>query len=262
MPLTWFAHQVPVLGVKLARPRWVDATAICVGSMMPDLMYSFSSYVDIDTHAWSSAYAWGLPLTVAVALVVRYVTAPGGACCLPDAGQFRFHSFGVLDRRRPHAAVTLVSASAGIASHVVTDWFTHPGRPGVKLLGYDDVTVTLFGRSEPLAGVLQLIGHSLGSLLGAYLLWRIGRDRLLERWYGAEAVARARQRRPLLGGGVFWATVVGAGVVGVLWGHQGDRLEQIQRPAVAALGGATIAAGLSLIVDRRSAENAGGDLAE
>ncbi|MGD9998128.1 MAG: DUF4184 family protein, partial [Ilumatobacteraceae bacterium] len=42
MPFTWFAHQVPAIGVKLARPAWVDATALCVGSMIPDVMYSFN----------------------------------------------------------------------------------------------------------------------------------------------------------------------------------------------------------------------------
>ena len=37
LPLTWFAHQVPMIGMKLARPKWFDATALCIGSMMPDL---------------------------------------------------------------------------------------------------------------------------------------------------------------------------------------------------------------------------------
>lgn len=242
MPLTWFAHQVPAVGLKLARPRWFDATALCVGSMMPDLMYSFSAYVHIDTHEWP-AFTVGVPLTLLVAIVVRFVLAPLAPPQLPDLGPLRLRSYGVLASRRPLIAVTVISAILGVASHVVLDWFTHPGRPGARWLGYDDVDVTIAGHTEPLSGVFQLIGHSVGSLAGFGLLLLIGRRRLLERWYGVEAVEAARAhevdaRRCLL----FWG-MSGVGLVlGIAWGWGGDRLESIQRPFVAMLLAASMAA--------------------
>jgi nucleoside-diphosphate-sugar epimerase len=143
--------------------------------------------------------------------------------------------------------VTLSSAVIGIATHVGLDAFTHPGRPGVRLLGYDDVTVTLWGHTEPLAGVLQLLGHSVGSLVGLWLLAMLGRGRRLERWYGEEAVADARsfsltpQARVL-----FWSLVAAGLLIGLWAGWHGDLVEQIQRPLVGGTIAVVVAAWLPL----------------
>jgi uncharacterized protein DUF4184 len=242
MPLTWFAHQVPAVGLKLARPRWFDATALCVGSMMPDLMYSFSGYVHIDTHEWP-AFTIGVPLTIVLATVVRALLAPLAPAQLPDLGDLRLRSYGVLAARRPVIVVTIMSAVLGVASHVVLDWFTHPGRPGARWLGYDDVDLTIAGHTEPLAGAFQLIGHTVGSVAGVGLLLLIGRRRLLERWYGHDAVDAVRaqtvDRRRCF---VFWGVTTVGLLAGIAWGSGGDRLESIQRPFVAMLLAACLAA--------------------
>ncbi len=60
----------------------------------------------------------------------------------------------------------------------------------------------------------------------------------------------------------FWAITLVTGAVGFVWGVDGDRVEQIQRPAVALLAGATLAAAVALRVGRGSAERLEGDLAE
>lgn len=62
MPLTLFAHQVPTMGLKMARPRWFDGTALCLGSMAPDLGYAVSAYLHVDTHDWD-----GMPLVLGLA---------------------------------------------------------------------------------------------------------------------------------------------------------------------------------------------------
>ena len=237
MPVTWFAHQVPVLPLKLARPTWFDATALCVGSMMPDLMYSFSEYVGVDTHQWGPALALGIPLTVVVATIVRFVVAPVAAHQVPDLEPFRLHSYAVLGRRRPPVVITVVSALLGIVSHIVLDAFTHEGRWGVRWLGYDDLAVRLGGLQLPLARVLQYSGHVLGTIVAVLLLWAIGRRRLLEEWYGSGAVEHARARsfgrRRLL---TFWVlTMVGA-AAGVAWGAT-DYIDFIQRVAVGTFAG-------------------------
>jgi hypothetical protein len=263
MPLTWFAHQTPVIGAKLARPSWFDATAACVGSMVPDMMYSFSGYLHIDSHEWLTAMAYGIPITIVMAALVRWVVAPGGVPYLPDCGGFRVRSWAVLDRRRPPPMITLVSAVLGIASHIAIDSFTHPQRPGVRWLGYEDVSVDLFGHTEPLAGVFQMIGHTFGSVAAVGMLLWIGRRRLLERWYGETAVVAARRRSRTIGPDAFWATVCASAVAGLAWGWGGgDRAEALQRPAVGTFAGLAIASALALRAARRSAEHAGGDLAE
>jgi len=238
VPLTWFAHQVPVVGMSLARRRWFDSVALCVGSMMPDLMYSFSAYVGIDTHRWPAAFSYGVPLGVLVAVVLRRVVAPVVPVTVVDAGSFRLKSYGALTLRHPGVLTTVVSVTLGIGSHVMLDWFTHPGRPGARWFGYDDVEVTVFGVTEPLAGVFQLVGHSGGSLAGLWLLWFIGHRRLMEQWYGRDAVEGVRgstgSRNDVA---YFWSIVAIGLVVGVMWGWPGERVEQIQRTAVGILIG-------------------------
>lgn len=234
------------------RPRWVDATAMCVGSMMPDLMYSISSLVHIDTHKWP-AFTWGLPLTVVIAFAVRFVLAPVAPLLGPDLGDFRLHSYAVLARRRPALLAAIISGAIGIASHVAMDWFTHPGRPGVRWLGYDDVAVTAFGVTEPLAGVFQLLGHTVGTALGVWLLWIIGRRRLLEDWYGADTVRRARAGSPPAMARAIVATTTGLGALGGLgWAVvEGGRMQLAERPFVGAFLGAVAGSAVVLPVTRR-----------
>lgn len=246
MPLTLFAHQVPAMGLKMARPRWFDGTALCLGSMAPDLAYSVSAYLQVDTHHWD-----GMPLVVAMAVgltvVARRVAAGTVAAHLPDLGRFRLRSWQVIGRQHPAWWVTGLSVVLGVGTHIVLDWFTHPGRPGPRWLGYDDVSVTLFGRTEPLAGVFQLLGHSLGSLAGAWLLWEIGRRRLLERWYGDELVADARAAAPSMSGRVvFWAVVALGFAAGLVWGLPGERVELIERPLLCTGVAAALASALPM----------------
>ena len=256
MPVTWFAHQAPVLPLKMVRPTWFDATALCVGSMTPDLMYSFSSSVDIHTHAWLPAIAYGLPITLVLSTIVRFVVAPVGAHQLPDLGTFRLHSYAVLSRRRPHPLLTAASAIIGIVSHIALDAFTHEGRWGVRWVGYDDVAVRIGGFTKPLATVFQYIGHTLGSLVAVLLLWAIGRRRLLDEWYGPDAVEHARaaifDRSQRV---AFWSLTAAGALGGLLWGAN-DYVDHIQRVAVATFAGAT--AGSLIVRVRRDERSAAG----
>jgi len=243
MPLTWFAHQVPMLGMKFARPRWFDATALCIGSMTPDLMYSFSAYLSIDPHQLPAAFVVGIPFAVVLASLVRHLLAPVGPACLPDAGKFRLHSFAVIATRRPNPIVTTVSAVLGIGSHIVIDWFTHAGRPGSRWFGYEDLDITLFGVTEPVVDVLQVIGHTVGSLAGVWLLAVMGGRRLLDDWYGADVVDVARAWRPSrIQVRIFWSATTTGLVVGVLWGIGGELIEQIERTFMGALLGVFVGA--------------------
>ena len=244
MPLTLFAHQVPTMGLKMARPRWFDGTALCLGSMAPDLGYAVSAYLHVDTHDWD-----GMPLVLGLAagltLLARWVAAGTVPAHLPDMGRFRLHSWRVTHRRAPAGWITAASVIVGVGTHIVLDWFTHPGRPGPRWFGYDDVTVTLFGHTEPLAGVFQLLGHSLGSMAGVWLLWEIGRRRLLEQWHGEGAVAIARAARPTTRGRVvFWVVVAAGFGAGLAWGLPGERLELIERPLLCTGVAAVVASAL------------------
>ncbi len=112
----------------------------------------------------------------------------------PDAGPFRLHSYRVITQRRPAVIVTVLGALIGALSHVLLDAFTHDGRWGSDLLGFDEVLFTAPVRGEMTgARVLQYLGHGLGSLIAIGLFLYIGRSRRLEQWYGTGSVAAARR---------------------------------------------------------------------
>ncbi|MCB0985868.1 MAG: DUF4184 family protein [Ilumatobacter sp.] len=244
MPFTLFAHQVPAVGMKIGRPRWFDGTALCIGSMAPDLAYAVSGYTHVDTHDWDGLVLV-LPLALVLTLLARWVGYATVPAQLPDLGRFRLHSWRVAWRRQPAWWITGVSVALGVATHIGLDAFTHKGRFGARWLGYDDAVVTVFGRPTYVVSLLQYLGHTLGSLAGAWLLWEIGRRRLLERWYSNAEVDAARAVRVTLAGRVvFWAVVAASGVVGLLWAVGGGRLEWFERPFLSLALGAVLASAL------------------
>lgn len=246
MPVTFVAHQAPAVALKIWRPSWFDATALCVGTMAPDLLYAVSDAANTDPHQWLPALALGLPLTIIMGTLIRTIVVPEFAPMVPDVGRLRLRSFGVVSHRRPPSLQTLISALVGIATHLALDSFTHSRRLGPTMLGYEDVTVSIAGITRPLAGVFQWIGHIGGSIITVGLLALIARRRLLDRWYGAEAVQNAR-RTTLTGRhrAVIASGLAAGCLIGVQWGWHAERIEVIQRAAVGVfLGLATAAAAL------------------
>ncbi len=193
IPLTIPAHQAPVLPLKLWRPQWFDATALCIGSALPDLLYPFAG----DRGHSFPALVVLVPLTVLTAAVLRWRAAPTVFAQFPDLYQLRLRSYSVISRRRPRLAISVVSALIGVLSHIVIDAFTHSSRWGSRWAGFDAVWMQLPMRGDlSIARTLQYLGHTVGSVVGLLLFLYIGRNRLLEQWYGSEAVLAARRFRP------------------------------------------------------------------
>jgi hypothetical protein len=251
VPLTFPAHQAAVLPLKLWRPRAFDATALCAGAAAPDLAYPLGSWLGHQSHTALGIAVWAVPCTLVVCGLLRWRVASGLFAHLPDLGPFRVRSYRVLVRRRPLLAVTVLCALLGSASHVVIDGFTHNGRWGAEWLGLDQwVVADLPVRGELTAARgLQYLGHVGGSLIGLALFAQIGRRRLLERWYGAAAVAA--ERRVVVSPAqraVFWAVALVPPVVVAGWvvAHGG---EMIFGPLTAAVAGLLVAGGLPLYRD-------------
>ena len=123
-------------------------------------------------------------------------------------------------------------------------WFRDERYPMVRWLGYDDVVVHLWGRAEPLCSVFQVFGHTVGSLVGAWMLFVIGNRLLLERWYGVDEVAAVRRFTVSRGGRlVFWACVAAGIAVGFVWGRDiPTMVGRIERPLFSGMVGAMCAA--------------------
>ena len=193
MPLTFPAHQAAVLPLKLWRPQWFDATALCGGAAAPDLAYPLGWWLNRQSHTAVGVAVWAIPFTLLVCGILRRRAAAGVFAHLPDAGPLRLRSYRVLDRRRPLLLITLVSAFIGATSHVLVDGFTHERRWGARWLGLEAVIGELPVRGElSVARALQYAGHVGGSLVAVALFVHVGRRRLLERWYGTDTVSARR----------------------------------------------------------------------
>jgi hypothetical protein len=194
MPLTFPAHQGPVLALKIVRPDWVDATALCVGAAAPDLAYPFGSWLSRQSHTAWGLVVWAVPLSLVICWLLRWRAAAGIFAHVPDLGPLRLRSLRVLGTRRPALPITLWSVALGAASHMVIDGFTHSRRWGARWLGIDQVLGEWPLRGEYSgAAILQYIGHTAGSLVAVALLLYVAQRRLLERWYGADLVDDVRQ---------------------------------------------------------------------
>ncbi len=208
MPFTFFAHQAPVLPLKIWRPRWFDGTALCVGAMAPDFAYPLWPELSRQSHTAIGIATWSVGATLVICWAIRTWVAPTAFAQLPDLWWFRVHSYRVLAKRRPPLWQTVTSALVGAATHVIIDGFTHPGRWGAEWAG--------FGHRA--AKALQYTGHSLGSLIAIAFLAYIGRRRLLDRWYGAATVERVRRFTLAFRQRVAFWCIVGTGVpIGWLW---------------------------------------------
>lgn len=222
MPLTFLAHQVPVLPVKVRWGTRVDGTALCIGSMTPDFAYPLGVWMARESHTLEGALAWSVPAAVVITLVVRAWVARVAFAHLPDAGPLRLRSYRVLGRRRPPLLTTVLCAVTGVAAHLLVDSFTHSRRMGARLLGFDRTAFVLSAYGDvTVARVLQVIGHTVGTAAGLALLASIGRRRLVESWYGEDEVTMARGvevgpwQRVL-----FWAVVAAGLPAAAVWAER------------------------------------------
>lgn len=238
MPITFPAHQAPVLPVKLRWPDHVDATAMCVAAAAPDLAYPLGRWLHDQSHTAIGVVVWAIPLTVVVATVLRWRAASGVFAHLPDMGPLRLRSYRVLGTRRPRLLLTVTSAAFGATTHIVIDGFTHDGRWGANWLGLNrgHYAVPFVPGTFSDARILQYLGHTLGSLAALALFAHIGNRRLVERWYGDATTAAARTVRASgLQHLLFWSICLAPPVAAVALSLAAGR------PAVFAALGALLA---------------------
>jgi hypothetical protein len=212
MPLTYVAHQVPVLAMKLGRPRWFDGTALALGSMAPDWTYALvGTGLYFNAHAPIPLLLFCVPAATGAALVVRR-TAPTAAAYLPEPPGLPLRRLRLINAHHPPLAMTVTSALLGALTHVGWDSFTHAGRWGARAVPWLRDTHQIAGHAVAGSSMAQQASTVLGFLAGVLLLAQVLRR--LPRWTDAEVI----DAPPTEGAGLFWtATAVGA-AVGVVWG--------------------------------------------
>ena len=204
------------------RPRWFDGVALVVGSGSPDLFYAIGA---VRSHQLDGVIV-AVAFTIAYSILLRRFAVDGLFGALPDFGPLKAKSYRVLKHGRPRLLVTALSAFIGVASHVFVDSFTHSDRLGSELLGIDEtlIEVPLLGPMTG-SGILQYLGHTVGSLIGVLLFVQVVSKRHLGDWYGEDQIRAARNAPVRPGSRLRLVIFVGIGLaVGVTWGAPTSKL--------------------------------------
>ena len=227
MPFTFFAHQVPVLPLKMRAPdRW-DGLALVVGSILPDLWYVTSGWRwgPLGLPLWVSGHRFDLivqncviPGTILTILLRRWAV-PVVPAVLPKAGFLRLRDYRLLALSQHRWWVTAYSVLVGALTHLLIDGFTHSDGWAVDgIPALQEPLLTIGDRSVAVYKALQFGGHVFGSITGAYLLLVISRRKLQWTWHGYAGV---RPPDPFVhdpGRVVIWSVLAAGGVVALGYG--------------------------------------------
>ncbi len=171
MPFT-LAHPLAVVPLR----RIGIFSALIIGSMAPDAGRLARPFAESHAHTWSAALLVYLPTTLLALLVFHLLVKVPMISLAPrriqpwlmaQSADFNFRPFS-------RFIAIVVSASVGIATHLVWDSFTHNGGWALKQL-HLDATRIYFSWRNPLyvADVIQDISSIGGMLLMFWLLYRM-----------------------------------------------------------------------------------------
>jgi Domain of unknown function (DUF4184) len=225
MPLTFFAHQAPLLPIVRRWPHGVDGLALMIGSMSPDLAYVLvGTQFEVRSHELPAAIVLCVPVSLVVAWLVARVLAPVVPDHLPRSGPLRSFdlvSYRGLATHRFGFVRSVVWASIGSLSHIGIDQFTHDwgwaarhsawyGRP----IGGAEFS----GRGWSPARIAQYVGHVGFSAAALLLLLSYARAG----WFRSRAERVEKFRVSRVSTTVLWGMTSLGCVIGLAAGSLGD----------------------------------------
>lgn len=252
MPVTFFAHQAPVLPIARRWPHRVDGVALVVGSMATDMAYVLNgSRFSLWAHGFPAVVLFCVPVTLAVSWLVVRVVSPVLWDHLPAAGPFRLPDYRGMAAHRFAWGWAAISALVGALSHVFLDHFTHGWGFVAQHVGWYDAVVVddALGRQWTVFRIVQYVGHVGGTALCVWLLARYGR----ERWMATAAATvepfpvTRRSTAALTAG---WLAGLAGGLAWVVADSRGSATDILRVAAVTF--GAVVAVCSLLNAQRRS----------
>jgi hypothetical protein len=231
MPVTFLAHQAPVLPLK----RWLpalDGVALVVGSAVPDLAratertpvpYLWGRPTWFDGHEPDEILSWCLVVGLLLTWSARRWVLPRLAGHLPDLGPFHLRDVRLVGRTRHPWWMIVLCVLIGAISHVLIDLLTHTDR-AVRIPAFDQHLFEAAGRSIDVANAMQVLATVGLSAICIWQMWEIGRDRLISRWSGlAPAPAPTPPRHRAVCLAVLGAAVL-TGALAATQLHRGSRV--------------------------------------
>jgi hypothetical protein len=163
-----FAHPAAVIPVHRLMGRYAVASALVVGSLVPDLWYALPGFDRPHTHRALSLLWFCLPVGLLVYVAFHRLLKQPLAALFPEPVQARLQPFLSPGLPRRSWSAVIASLLAGSATHLVWDAFTHEGILSRTFPVFNAVALTL-GTAE--LRVLQILQHG-STLAGAgFVAW-------------------------------------------------------------------------------------------
>jgi hypothetical protein len=157
LPFPLLAHQAPVLPLKLWRPAWFSAVALCAGSMAPDVDFAIRPERAHLGHSLVGQFVFCLPITLAATFATARYIAP----------VFRREALHPLASARAFVIV-VTSALIGSFSHLAFDAVTHGRRFGGL---WSQIGFSIIGAAVGLVLMLRLLMRPDASVQKATVTW-------------------------------------------------------------------------------------------
>lgn len=175
MPFT-LAHPA-VLFPIMKQQKYFSATALIVGSMVPDVEFiaqlqESSTY----SHHFPGIFLINIPLGLLLCWFFHQFIKEGLIKNLPTWLLTRLHFIIALEWNKYFKAnkvIVITSLCMGIASHLAWDAFTHDNGFFVNIWPSLNQTISFLNREMPIYHSLQIISSVLGLAATVYVLWRL-----------------------------------------------------------------------------------------
>lgn len=170
MPWT-FSHPAVVFPIKHSfLGKWLSLPAMILGSLNPDLLYSFGLYrLASEAHRIVGWLSIGLPLCFIIYVIILKLASP-----LSTVIPFAIKK--TQDRSIRNICILAISFFIGALTHIVWDSFTHDTGTMVRSWSFLQFNLTMTDKQE--IAIYKILQHS-GSLLGllylSYQYWRYHR---------------------------------------------------------------------------------------
>lgn len=170
MPWT-FSHPAVVFPIKHSfLGKWLSLPAMILGSLSPDLLYSFGLYrLASEAHRIVGWLSIGLPLCFIIYVIILKLASP-----LSTVIPFAIKK--TQDRSIRNICILAISFFIGALTHIVWDSFTHDTGTMVRSWSFLQFNLTMTDKQEiTIYKILQHSGSLLGLLYLSYQYWRYHR---------------------------------------------------------------------------------------
>ncbi|MFX0136328.1 MAG: DUF4184 family protein [Candidatus Hodarchaeota archaeon] len=207
MPHPIISHQAPALFIKIRYPKRFDGTAICIGSLVPDLCEIFLLGIRPLTHSLLGLFIWTAPLTILLTMLFcRYIGpiisnfAKKEGLFLKPLKFFGLDNWDLLKKKvfnKQFFIVAFYSAIIGGLTHLLFDLPAHEGValfypwtfpvPNFLLItvidfGTISIGIWQYDVSYRICNIIWHIENVILFFISLYLLRSIKKRDLLNKW--------------------------------------------------------------------------------